>query len=1211
MKGLIGFITNIWVVQFFGLLALALLIWFVGPVIAIAGKAPLESDIARIATIGAIFLIWLIFRLVKHILAGRKESQLMNELASTESGKSSEQQASEEEAETLKHGFEEALGVLRESRAQGKSNKQSLYELPWYVIIGAPGSGKTTALVNSGLKFPLAERLGKNFVKGVSGTRNCDWWFTDEAVLLDTAGRYTTQDSHQAVDASAWQAFLQLVKKYRPRRPLNGVLITMSLADLLQQTEEERNQHAAAVRRRIQELYELLGVLLPVYMLFTKTDLVAGFTDFFADLSQEDREQVWGETFPAEDAEHPQNWLEKFESAFDELLQRLNGRTLTRIQEERDVQRRSQILDFPQQMALLKPGMISFLQKAFSPNRFEQPFLIRGIYFTSGTQEGTPIDRIMGILAGAFKLDRQSSPMYSGRGKSFFLTRLLKNVIFPEAELAGTDPKVERRQKLMQIGALVAASILTLGVMGLWIISYQMNKQAIAKTEEQIASYQTADVTPADSRSNFKQLLPKLDALLAVKGIWEGTGLMSHFGLYQGGKLEAGADDAYEELLRGYFLPSIVSRLGDRISVKPDGLLLKAYLMLGQPEKLDPKVVDAVVRADWEATFNSEPDTIAKLSSHLHNLLQMKLDGTQLDQNLISSARARLTQVAPEQECYESLKAEMGSNDHSRDFKLSEAIKPNGQKAFALPEGKDKGFGSIPSLFTAWGYGEFLKLSIPFVKGCMEQNWVLGIPESSSDPREIDRLHEKIKLLYLRDYQNYWSGLLAGLRLLPAQNMSQTINLLDVLSRPDSPLRSLLVAVEKNTSLTKISSLLSQLGGKAVAPPDDQTRKLLEAAKQSLGVDSSMGADPVRLLEKNFEGLNVLVRGEADKPVPLDAVLNKAKELRDHFMQTGGVSQSQKSAVVGSDVVGQAKLDFARLPEPVRSWMLSLTETGVKLGQIETAQALEKTKKEEAQKKQEDADKKQKEANNKLKELGLTGGGGAAAGGGGSAGGDGASRCKTAFSGRYPFVKGSQQDTPMADFSKFFSPNGIMDQFFQTVMKDLVDTSGAYWRQKPSEGPSPKLSQETIHEFQLAAKIRDAFFPAGVQMPMIQFDLKPLELDSNADSFRLFIEGQEILYRHGAEQVTRIQWPGQASGSGARIVFEKPDKSQAVLSKDGPWAMFRLFDTSNLKPSVGQDQFNLTFQADGLTARFELRTVSVNNPFSLGDAFNFRCPESL
>jgi type VI secretion system protein ImpL len=511
-------------------------------------------------------------------------------------------------------------------------------------------------------------------------------------------------------------------------------------------------------------------------------------------------------------------------------------------------------------------------------------------------------------------------------------------------------------------------------------------------------------------------------------------------------------------------------------------------------------------------------------------------------------------------------------------------------------------------LFTAWGYAElFLKDSLVFVKGCMEQNWVLGIPESSSDPREIDRLHEKLKLLYLRDYQEYWSGMLAGIKLLPAQNMSQTINLLDVLSRPDSPLRMLLAAVEKNTSLTKVSSLLAQVAGKAVPALDAQTLKLQEAAKQAAGFEASSTMDPVRRTENVFESLNALVRAEPDKPAQLDAVLNKAKELRDFFMQTGGDAQAQKGAGMVNDVVGPAKMEFARLPEPVRSWLMSLTNSGVNLGQLETAKAMEKAKKEEVEKKKEDADKKLKESNKKLKELGIA----AAGAGGGGQGGGGASQCKTAFGGRYPFVRSSQLDAPLTDFSKFFSPNGIMDQFFQANLKDSVDTSSPQWRQKPADGLTPALSQAAIHEFQLAAKIRDAFFSIGGQMPMVLFDLKPLELDANADSFHLIIEGQEIIYRHGAEQVTRIQWPGQAAGSGARIVFEKPDKSQVVLSKEGPWAMFRLFDKSALVSAGGQDQFNLTFQAEGLSARFELRTVSVNNPFTLGDSLDFRCPESL
>ncbi len=92
------------------------------------------------------------------------------------------------ELETISGRFREALGTLKGRRFAGASGRRWLYQLPWYVMIGPPGSGKTTAIVNSGLSFPLADKFGRKAVGGVGGTRNCDWWFTDDAVLIDTAG---------------------------------------------------------------------------------------------------------------------------------------------------------------------------------------------------------------------------------------------------------------------------------------------------------------------------------------------------------------------------------------------------------------------------------------------------------------------------------------------------------------------------------------------------------------------------------------------------------------------------------------------------------------------------------------------------------------------------------------------------------------------------------------------------------------------------------------------------------------------------------------------------------------------------------------------------------------------------------------------------------------------------------------------------------------
>src|ERR1700712_3780859 len=220
MKGFLALLFHPVTLGLIGFVLLAAVIWGAGPLIEWRGEHPLDGDAVRLLMIGGLLLI---FALVFGLRAWRRRRTNQRLVAGLAAGPS----AVERESQTLQKRFDEALKVLGESaRQRGKSSwfgrGRYLYELPWYMFIGLPGSGKTTALLNAGLTFPLAGKLGQASVRGVGGTRNCEWWFTDEAVLIDTAGRYTSQDSDSAVDASAWNTFLELLRKSRPRRPLNG-----------------------------------------------------------------------------------------------------------------------------------------------------------------------------------------------------------------------------------------------------------------------------------------------------------------------------------------------------------------------------------------------------------------------------------------------------------------------------------------------------------------------------------------------------------------------------------------------------------------------------------------------------------------------------------------------------------------------------------------------------------------------------------------------------------------------------------------------------------------------------------------------------------------------------------------------------------------------------------------------------------------------------
>src|SRR5450830_771238 len=133
-----------------------------------------------------------------------------------------------EEVELLRKRMLEAVQKIKTSKLGETSGMAALYELPWYMVIGNPAAGKSTAIANSGLQFPLADKTGQ-VIHGVGGTRNCDWFFTSDGILLDTAGRYSVHDE----DLNEWFGFLGLLKKHRPKAPINGIIIAASIGELI------------------------------------------------------------------------------------------------------------------------------------------------------------------------------------------------------------------------------------------------------------------------------------------------------------------------------------------------------------------------------------------------------------------------------------------------------------------------------------------------------------------------------------------------------------------------------------------------------------------------------------------------------------------------------------------------------------------------------------------------------------------------------------------------------------------------------------------------------------------------------------------------------------------------------------------------------------------------------------------------------------------
>jgi type VI secretion system protein ImpL len=471
-----------------------------------------------------------------------------------------------EEVSLLRERLLQSIERLRGNKSH-RQRKDALYELPWYLVIGQPAAGKTTLLSQSGLNFPYAEREGVR-VAGLGGTRNCDWFFSSEAVLLDTAGRYMSNQE----EAGKWRAFLGLLRQHRQRRPLNGLIVAVSVHDVIHATPDDLERVAKRLRERIQEAHTLLEVRLPIYLVFTKCDLIPGFTRFFGHLAPELRSEVLGKTFPHSGFEHA-DWAQQFASAMSELSrywQEVGRRQLVN-QDIQITRRETSTYRFPLELGALAPRLQMFVDLLLRANPYQSAELLRGFYFTSALDADQPEAGSHDLqVCERFALQNANEAGAGARvAQSLFIDSLFSKVIIPDQHLVAlyTSNRRERRRKAVWVGAAGCAALL---LCSLWSWSYWNNLSTLRLLNSQLQGAVAQDSVTRGQYTQWQTLdqLRNWTAHYYGAHHQDGVPLSMRLGLYQGYKVEP--------LVRGRYF----SRL-ETVMLKPtgDNLTRSLYLL--------------------------------------------------------------------------------------------------------------------------------------------------------------------------------------------------------------------------------------------------------------------------------------------------------------------------------------------------------------------------------------------------------------------------------------------------------------------------------------------------------------------------------------------------------------------------------------------------------------------------------------------------------
>lgn len=1161
LKNLGKTLGKTWVWSLLVVLAVALLIWFAGPLLAVADNKFWESSANRVLSISLVFLLWGLLMVFAAWRSAIRKAQ-GDESSAIQTRKEVADKINEEQKE-LRSRFQDALQILKTSSLYRGRSERWRNELPWYLVIGPAEAGKTSLLDFSGLDFPL-NKIERKLTRDTQGTRYCDWYFANNAVLIDTAGRFLTQEDEIA--KSAWATLLAQLRKRRRSRPLNGILVTIDV-NTLTGPESQVEALARQVRQRLKEAQQRLHVNLPVYLILSKADQVAGFDVFFDQLTREESEQVFGASFRKE-----QNGTDAIvlRAEFDALLHRLNDQVVGRLHAERDIARRGLILEFPNKLAKMGDHLCLFVDMAFTGNRYQRASQLRGFYLTSAPRLTEALDKDTAAIGAKTGMSSKVLPTLRA-GRSRFIHHLLSRVIFPEAELAGLDSReanrIHWRHRALYGGALL---ILT-GFALAWANSFSTNHDRLEKIRE-LAVQLTQKRSELSSQEDEIVALRVLDTSFDASKIFPATddiALNERNGLYQGEPSNPVLATAYRRDLETLLLPRIAAALERQIRSNlqnREQLLgsLRAYLMLNLSERRDAAWLKDWIATDWSVRYSGNTSAQNGLGEHLQRLLDQPFTYP-LDAELVTKARQILRGESIANVVYRAL----------RD-------KTHSLPAYSLGQqlGSHSGVFSgadyiIPGFFTQHGYQQNFVVKGPgLVSAILRDNWVLGEGTQISD-MDLRRLMVELEQLYFRDYANYWSEAVGRIQLQSFSSAREGADQLASLTAAHSPFLQLLTQIRDNTRFQTLAENIAELK----SPESDKTGalgKVATAAAQQArdSVAKALPDTAKKSLQRRFEPLHRLLDENNGPAADLLPALQALNDLQIQLSSLARSSQQEQTAYelakarMGGqrDSMGSLRNASRRLPAPINGWLDNTADEAWALVLDDAYQYLN-----------------QRYQNELLSFYG------------------------SAIDKRYPFNAHSTSDVALNDFREFFKIQGVVDRFFESYMRPFVSGNAGSYRLRSVDGRSLPMSRVFLEQIAHAHVIRQGFFAENPSEPQVQFKLEPYTLDPSVSRAEFRLGNQQTEYRHGPITPASFKWPDDAQEGRASLVLEKiAGRALGIEENTGPWSLFRLFDLMQTEYLRGRDVMVLKANVGGLRVNYLLSSQRSPNPFDLSAIRRFR-----
>lgn len=762
----------------------SLLLWCFGPLISIGHFVPFQSIVGRLL----MQLVIIIAALVPYYLAVFHEVGGDYRLAITSLFANIKGHFNTIYQKLLTYidrcQFKRKLTFKRDEA--GKRFKKT----PCYLVMGSPKSGKSQLLMNNSMVRVSPEFYGKEAVALSKGSDTASWHFFNEAIFVEQA---LLEDSGDPVDA---KRYIKLLKKRQKRKPINGVVLTFSMTELLLAKHEDRRSFVAHFIAQIKMINQMLKVVVPVYVMLTKADLVSGFTEFFSDMSKEDLAQVWGVSFPLDNQHTVKDLIHTFDKEYAQMMARLSQRVLWTLDVEKNQQAREMIYRFPQQMQLFRKPVAALVEEIFSSQLDNTILNLRGIYFTSSEQKGEPYNFFLHIIGKRYNLTSSHQHEQEHHNENYFSDKVFSQVMLPESRVFGLTRRQSKLRTFAYRSIFILAPAVFIATTLAFNSAYHSTIANIDFVANQVATYHLALDKLSPSDDHIADTLPALDALHHAVNYSSATGM--HQLLFVAHSLTHASNQALDRSLHSLFLPRVAANL--EATMNQGGLStntlyasLKGYLAFSPSHYTN---ADAI-RAPMEIIIADQypkPEMQASLRYYLNRSADLSIDRLPLDKVLTNKVRLALQQVVPSQRAYALLT-----------IKALASNLPAINLPSVIGQGYTEVFSDQPkivdALYTKKGYEQVYSNNYQSIaEQVANDNKDIGLHAEHDNTQSLDSIVAEVQKDYGNNYLSAWQSTLASIHIQNFTSYADAITKIKVLSGNNSPMTKLLAIVNDNTA---------------------------------------------------------------------------------------------------------------------------------------------------------------------------------------------------------------------------------------------------------------------------------------------------------------------------------------------------------------------------------------------------------------------------